>query len=123
MVHLFRIQSGESRVLAPWLQEALDADGGANARGRWFTDRPETLAFYLADTPSPQLWRLTVSSDLVETWRVSRLPMCLEDGTRPRAFSRAPEEECFVPRAEADRAQRMPWRNSPALRQRGLGPR
>lgn len=110
-VHLFRIQSASSSPLAPWLQEALAA--GPPAQGRWFTDQPETLAFCLTDTPSPALWVLTVPAAAVASCRVSQLPAVLPDGTRPRAYSRAPEDECFVPSEWLQDAWEAPWQTSP----------
>ena len=82
---------------APWIQAAHEGDGTAQARGRWFTRIPLALAFYLDDTPQPEL--VTLDLPEAEAWAcgLKQLPAVLPDGCRPRSFSRDPEIEHFVP--------------------------
>jgi len=84
--------------LSDWRHQAIAADGVYDAMGRWFTDRPELLAFYAADCPGGfRVVRVEVDAAESEAWRVSGQPAAAR-------FSRDAENEFFVPRAVAEAA-------------------
>lgn len=96
-VRLFRIQSSRSVTPSPWIAQMQGENGMAAASGRWFSSHPDALAFYAEDVDHPELVTLDVSSTEAEACRLTQLPAVLADGSRPRAFSRDPETEHFVP--------------------------
>lgn len=105
-VRLYRIQSSVTAPIAAWIQEAQQADGTAQARGRWFTRDPEALRFYLADTRQPELVILDLPVEEAHACALSQLPDSLADGCRPRSFSRDRETEHFVEAARATEGRR-----------------
>lgn len=87
---------------ADWRHQGLLASGAWDALGRWFTERPEILAWYAADVgPRFRVVSVALPPAEAERWRVSRLP-------RARAFSKDPLNEFFLPRDAAEAARRDP---------------
>lgn len=121
-LRLYRVQSTAVAAITPWIQEAQQADGTAQARGRWFTRDPEALAFYFDDTAQPELVTLDLPRAEALACALDQLPDRLPDGSRPRAFSRDRETEHFVSPEQllAQRLWPMAAKEEPQHR-RGLG--
>lgn len=96
---LFRIEPGRRLAKAAWLEEAIKNSGAGAAEGRWFTDNPEALPFYLADQEglSPRLVVVDLPSATAQPFRVDRLDGLAAEGLHPKRFSRDPEREFFLP--------------------------
>jgi hypothetical protein len=112
---LYRIQTERPVALKPWVAHLQGEAGALAAAGRWFTTDPEALAFYANDLDHPVLVTLDVPAPAVTAYRVAAQPWTLDDGSRPRAFSRDPENECFVPAAWLAQVALHPLQASPAL--------
>lgn len=116
-LRLYRIEPFQPVPVADWLREALQAEGGWAAQGRWFTQDPQALAFYAADqahVESALRW-IDVPTEQAQTWCVSRMDRST-DGLSPQRFSRDPENEFFLPSEEALAAKRV------ALEKQGTKP-
>ncbi len=98
---LYRIEPKARTPKAAWLEEALAATNPGE--GRWFTDDPQALLFYVRDQAlaQPTLLFLDVPPTLAKAWQVKAWT-ATPGGEDPRRFSRDPEREYFLP----DRALR-----------------
>lgn len=109
MVRLYRAES-EGAKLKPvpdWLKQDLADSGHIDAKGRWFTDAPETLDYYikeaLDDGGNARIKYVDVPKETADQWRVSNL-----DPSHPaRKFASpgARANEMFLPRDLADAAK------------------
>ena len=122
-LRLYRIEPFQPVPVADWLREALQAEGGWAAQGRWFTQDPQALAFYAADqshVTSVLRW-IDAPMAQADVWRVSHME-CSCDGLSPQRFSRDPENEFFLPSEKALTANRVVLEKPVAAHQR-RGPR
>lgn len=98
-----RRAEGVPRELPPWVEQGLKESGAKEAQGRWFTDKQELLDWYNKDVgPGAVTKSLKISAKEAEQYRVSNLP----EGHPARRFSRDAENEFFIPRELAERAEK-----------------
>ncbi len=95
-VRLYRIEPALRVAKAAWLEEALTASD--KGQGRWFTEDPNALIFYVRDQAlaQPQLLFLDVPVEKAQAWRVNQWEAQVT-GEDPKRFSRDPETEYFLP--------------------------
>lgn len=105
-VRLYRIQTAQPVPLPAWVVAEQHTDGTAQALGRWFTRDPQALEFYAQEWDHPELVTLDLPQARADACRLDRLPAVLEDGTRPRSFSRDHETEHFVAVAQLAQVHR-----------------
>ena len=74
------------------------------ATGRWFSDDIDEAKWYESLTPEGELLYIDIPTKDLESYRVSNI-IETPDGLNPRAESRRPEKELFLPREIADAAQ------------------
>ena len=93
-IRLYRAESvAEGKVLPEWINQGVKESGAEQARGRWFTDNPDVVAWYVQDAPKPRLTYIDIPQATAEAYRVSALP----PGHAARRFSRDPGAEFFLP--------------------------
>ena len=96
---LYRVESSNKEATLPeWIRESEEYKGSQAASGRWFSELFCDIAFYLNDTPNARV--LCVEVEDAEQYRVSNIPM--KQGGKsivdnPRAYSRCPETEFYLP--------------------------
>ena len=124
-VRLYRVEPAVRAPMAPWMawqRQEMKLDKGD---GRWFTDDPAALLFYVKDQAlsRPTLLALDVPVDEARTWQVSQWTP-LPSGENPQAFSRDPDREYFLPDVARRPAQgwELPQLEKPVNRPR-RGPR
>lgn len=96
LLRLYRIEPGLKVPKAEWLEQSLaSSDRG---QGRWFTEDPTALIFYVRDQAlaQPQLLFLDVPVEKAHAWRVTQWEAQVT-GEDPKRFSRDPETEYFLP--------------------------
>ena len=120
MVRLYRAESNPDapkKSPAQWIQESEEYKRSLQAEGRWFTDRLDEATWYLENEyPNGRLTYIDVPANQVESFRVLNIPEKIggkQVAESPRAFSRKPEVEFFVPSEMA--AKRQPLRISKPL--------
>jgi len=112
-VRLYRVeatpeQSANAKI-SPWAKESPEFKRTMESSGRWFTDDPAEADWYLKNEyPEGRVVAVDVPVDEAEKFRVSNIPE-KEGGKNieenPRAFSRRPEKEFFLPREMAGQAK------------------
>ena len=107
-----RLYRAETRTGGPgvsdWIKDHPTYKNTLAASGRWFTDDIEEARYYLQDNPGAKLVEVEVPAAEVERYRVSNLPEVpggKNAAENPRAFSRRPEKEFFLPKDMAERAR------------------
>ena len=118
VITLFRAQPRPKNAVEPAPNSWIEADPLVQhmriAAGRWFTDSRDEVDWYVANEyPDGEVVSLSLSRDEAERYRVSNLP--LKPGGKdapenPRAFSRRPEVEFFLPAEIASCATSRPER-------------
>jgi hypothetical protein len=101
---LYRGEAGPAKTkpVEGWLQDALKGSDQQKAGGRWFTADPAALEWYLRDAGEGAVTQyVDVPTADLEKYRVANLDETV-DGLKPRAFSRDPDNEFFLPRDLAD---------------------
>jgi hypothetical protein len=124
-VRLYRVEPAVRVPVAPWIawqRQEMNLDKG---EGRWFTDDPQALLFYVKDQAlsRPTLLTLDVPADQAAGWQV-RQWQAQPSGENPQAFSRDPDREYFLPDLALRPTQgwELPHLEKPALQVR-RGPR
>ena len=118
-ITLYRAQfSARQDVSIGWWKYHPQVRNAAAAAGRWFTDSLEEARWYLANEyfDGGALYALTLPASEAEPFRVSNLPVLpggKDTAENPRAFSRRPEAEFFLPPHLARTAR--PWAQPPPL--------
>jgi len=112
-VRLYRVEATPEQIanakISPWAKESPEFKQAMEAGGRWFTDDPAEADWYLKNEyPEGRVVAVDVPVDEAEKFRVSNIPE-KEGGKNveenPRAFSRRPEKEFFLPREMAGQAK------------------
>jgi hypothetical protein len=112
-VRLYRVEATPEQIagaeISPWVKESPEFKQAMEAGGRWFTDDPAEADWYLKNEyPEGRVVAVDVPVDEAEKFRVSNIPE-KEGGKNveenPRAFSRRPEKEFFLPREMAGQAK------------------
>jgi len=81
--------AGEPKPLPEWLKQAQDERGITNARGRWFTDKPEIAKWYVHEAGDHgHMVYIDVTTHFAERSRVA--------GSGVAKFSRDPDNEFFL---------------------------
>lgn len=106
-LRLYRVEPAIKAPVAPWIawqRQEMNLDKG---EGRWFTDDVQALLFYVKDQAlsRPTLLALDVPASQAQDWQVSRWE-AQASGENPKAFSRDPEREYFLPDPALRPAQR-----------------
>jgi hypothetical protein len=82
-----------------WLQQARSQSGATDAAGRWYTDTPSTLGFYLADqAPHGRVFYVDLPAGQHEPFRVRNYEAKPAEVVNPRNFSRDQDTEFFIPK-------------------------
>ena len=106
LVRLCRVGAKKVAPVPEWMLEDREMALQVQARGRWFVrcDDVENLEWYKKDyADQARVLSITLPAHIAERYRVANL--AAEAGIDPRAYSRRPEEEYFLPRAFANRAK------------------
>jgi hypothetical protein len=115
-VRLYRAEATpEQRAtgkVSDWIKESDVFKRAQAAEGRWFTDDIEEVNWYLQNEyPGGRIVYVDVPVDEAERFRVSNMPV-REGGKNaeenPRAFSRRPEKEFFLPKTLATKTAPAP---------------
>lgn len=100
MVRLYRAESAAGETPVPdWVRESEFYKNAAEARGRWFTQEPDSLEWYQNENRGKIHFVDVPKADL-EKYRVSNIKEKTggkETRENPRAFSARPEQEFYVP--------------------------
>lgn len=92
----------DGKTIPEWIKQGMKDNGAADAQGRWFTDKQELLDWYKRDAgPNHVIKSVNVPNDDLEKFRVSNLPK----DHPARKYSADPENEFFIPRGLADKAE------------------
>lgn len=107
MARLYRAHNTAPQANMPeWVRAGMQDSGAAEASGRWFTDDPKTLGFYLEDQgPTGKPFYIDVPRAEYENYRVKNYTPAPGDKVDPRSFSRDQQTEFFVPQAWANSMQ------------------
>ena len=104
---LVRVQAPTGE-LSPWLAEAYSQSDASQAAGRWFmpAEAQDQIDWYMEDAgPGAKLVYVDVPTAEVEQYRISNV--AAEGNIDPRAYSRDPENEFFLPRELSDQAKEV----------------
>lgn len=112
MVRLYRGQSSQDllKEIPNWIKESVTFSRMIEASGRWFTPDYNEALWYMRDHDSGELVFIDVPAQLVEEYRVSNIALKLggkDVSENPRAFSKRPELEFFIPKELARQAQKF----------------
>jgi hypothetical protein len=111
-VRLYRAEATpeqrDTGKVSDWVKESDAFKQTQEAAGRWFTDDMEEVNWYLQNEyPDGRVVYIDVPVNEAERFRVSNMPV-KEKGKNveenPRAFSRRPEKEFFLPKTLATKA-------------------
>jgi hypothetical protein len=99
MARLYRAHNDAPKAEMPsWVKAGLKDTGADDASGRWFTDDPATLGFYLEDQgPTGKPYYIDVPKSEYEQYRVKNYVPDPNSKVDPRKFSRDQQTEFFVP--------------------------
>jgi hypothetical protein len=112
-VRLYRIDAPTGKGLPDWIKQDRTFQGTKAATGRWFTDDPAKLDFYLKDAgPGAKVSSVEVPRSALEQYRVSNNPDV-------RRYSADPVSEFFVPPDVAKSRTGAPALNMPLRRNYG----
>jgi hypothetical protein len=102
LIRLYRGQPAASvyNELPAWIRESVTFQQMLAATGRWFTANLDEAAWYARECDDGEIVFIDLPADEVERYRVSNI--ALKPGGKdamdnPRAFSRRPELEFFIP--------------------------
>ena len=124
-MRLYRVElppGAETKGAPEWVKGHGIYERSKEAMGRWFTDDPAEAQWYLDDQPGAHVTALDVPSEEAEQYRVSNLPEQAggkETANNPRAFSRRPEKEFFLPPEVAARRLPTPFADQKAAQEHG----
>jgi hypothetical protein len=107
MARLYRAHNTAPKAELPsWVQSHMQSNGADDASGRWFTDDPKTLGFYLEDQgPTGKPFYIDVPKAEYEQYRVKNYVPDPNGKVDPRKFSADHQTEFFVPPAWANSKQ------------------
>lgn len=106
MIRLFRAGPSSATLerhkgMAPseWLRETPEYQNTVAASGRWFDESVAGAQWYIDHKHHDQMYYLDVPRDIAEKYRVSNFQANADKtiAENPRAFSRVPESEFFLP--------------------------
>lgn len=105
MIRLYRVENPD-RQLKPqghWMWSQPSYVAATNSWGRWFTNDPKELEFYLKDIPNGHVVYVDVPANEVEQYRVSNMKVKPGDHEldNPGLHSSNPEVEFYLPKAIA----------------------
>ena len=101
-VRMFRGEATTVAALPEWIEQGLAASGAKDAQGRWFTPSMAIAMWYVRDAGATGALRyVDVPRAVYQASRVT-------DNAEAKQFSRDPENENFLPREYADKAQPTP---------------
>lgn len=108
-VRLYRIENPDRKPKPPghWLWNNPTYAASVNSWGRWFTDDPKTLEYYLQDIPNAHVVYVDVPAAEAEQYRVSNMKTKPGQGAldNPVAYSLDPHTEFYLPKEIAMRKQ------------------
>lgn len=103
-IYRFAVKNPERAKVADWIADTEQYQNMLKATGRWFSDDIDEAKWYESLTPEGELLYIDIPTRDLESYRVSNI-IETPDGLNPRAESRRPEKELFLPREIADAAQ------------------
>lgn len=103
-IYRFGVKDPKRAKVADWIAETEKYQNMIKATGRWFSDDIDEAKWYESLTPEGELLYIDIPTKDLESYRVSNI-IETPDGLNPRAESRRPEKELFLPREIADAAQ------------------
>ena len=103
-IYRFAVKNPERAKVADWIADTEKYQNMLKATGRWFSDDIDEAKWYESLTPEGELLYIDIPTKDLESYRVSNI-IETPDGLNPRAESRRPEKELFLPREIADAAQ------------------
>lgn len=108
-VRLYRAEStSPAKQPAEWVAQSDNYKHNVDSSGRWFTDDREEAEWYRKNEypDDGRIVAVDVPVEEAEQYRVSNMPPMVggkNSKGNPRAFSRRPEKEFFLPRELADK--------------------
>ena len=117
MTRLYRMESTPEQVasgrnIADWIKQSPVYQNAEKAGGRWFTDDLDEINWYRQhEYPEGRMVYVDVPTAEAEKYRVSNIPLKPGDkdvADNPRAYSRRPDKEFFIPSALAAAAKPAP---------------
>ncbi|MBU2616293.1 MAG: hypothetical protein KKC19_04275 [Nanoarchaeota archaeon] len=107
-VRLYRAEDkpGIGKPVSDWMKSHLDWQRNKDSSGRWFTDDLTEVRWYINNEyPNGRIVSIEVPIEVAEKYRVLNMN---DKGSKdfaenPKAFSRRPEKEYFLPKEIADR--------------------
>jgi len=117
LVTVYRAQPKAGSTQAPvadWLKESSEYKSMQQASGRWWTDDPEEVKWYLDNEyPDGEVVSMKVPKSIAEEYRVSKYALKTQEGISPKAisenpqaFSRRAEKELYLPKDVIEKAKR-----------------
>jgi hypothetical protein len=109
LVRLYRGQAGASayKEIPEWIRQSSTFQQNLAASGRWFTANLDEAIWYSKECDDGEIIYLDIPASQMEEYRVSNMdlrPGGKDTSDNPRAFSRRPDFEFFLPISMASQA-------------------